>query len=289
MNIKKYFKYPFWFLRRICLSRNFIVVWGIKTDHGGRKGRNEDSLCVVKPHNEKILIAGVADGMGGLKSRGLNGRKASKKVIENVRKIPQNMNKEPDKTSSELLYMSIQNSQKEIVEQGKGRMGSTISIVIIDGHGKLVWQNVGDSRIYHVSPDNIRQLTRDHSVAWRNFVETGRLSKEEVRVLDENCQLYNYLGLPKEIQIDNGEEQLRAGDCVVICSDGLTDVVDDSIIQDFVNTFPPQKSAKMLVKRAKELAKKEADNISVIVLKALELNKNIVIKHIRSKILSISE
>ncbi len=249
------------------------IALGMKTDVGDRQGKNEDSLGVFQTRDQTAVIGVVSDGMGGLTYGAVSSGIAIGQVREAIRG-----NSVPE-IKAESLTQMVQNAHDKILEVVKvpGSMGATISAVLIDYTGKMLYVHVGDSRIYINSGDSIRQITLDHSVAWRDFVETGKLSKESVRTLEDNRRLYNYLGMQHdELRIDVGMEQLKPNESVIICSDGLTDVVDDNLVQEIINACGPRKATSKLIKKVKEMSRDtEADNISVIVMRYMHgMNEN---------------
>lgn len=235
---------------------------------GNYRENNEDSIEVKQFPDLTICI--VADGMGGQAA----GEIASKKAIDVV---PRELKKHltPSVSAEEqakgIIRKSIVQANEEIMTMGAldrdlRNMGTTIVVCVWrKGSGKLYVASVGDSRGYLVRNSQIRQLTIDHSLA-QALVEAKTISAEEAREHRFRNVLWKYLGT-KEVGEgpDVNIEDLQPGDRFLFCTDGLTGVVSDEQLLQFINEQPDvQTCADGLGQLA--LDQGSRDNVSCIVV-----------------------
>ena len=115
---------------------------------------------------------------------------------------------------------------------------------------KLLMAHVGDSRGYLLRNGKLKPLTKDHSLV-ALWVERGKLSREEARVHPKSNVLHSHLGQEDDLDVDLGVYDLRAGDRILICSDGLWGEMPDEEIQTIVTRFPkPRNCVQQLVRAA---------------------------------------
>ncbi len=226
--------------------------FGSRTDIGSIREQNEDSLAVVPP------LYLICDGMGGHAA----GEVASE-IAVNV--ISQRAPSEPD---AQALGQAVEEANLAIIQaakEGTGRegMGSTCTAAILEDE-RLVIAQVGDSRAYLLHQDTLQQITHDHSLV-ADLVEAGQLTLEEARVHPERSIITRALGSDPHMQPDLYEINVEAGDRLLLCSDGLTTMLDDDRIKDILfKTEDPQLAAAQLVNAA--IAEGGHDNITVIVV-----------------------
>jgi protein phosphatase len=143
-------------------------------------------------------------------------------------------------------------------------MGTTfVAATIIDSN--LYVANVGDSRLY-VIRDGIKQITEDHSLV-EEMVKTGEIERKDVRFHPNKNIITRALGANSTVIPDYFEVELNSEDTVLLCSDGLTNMMDDREIMDIVRQYPDdlELTAKTLVVKANENGGK--DNISIVIVK----------------------
>jgi protein phosphatase len=146
-------------------------------------------------------------------------------------------------------------------------MGTTMTLVSLDSGGKATFAHVGDSRAYLLREGNLNQVTQDHTVA-AEYVALGRISSEEAGAHPQRHMLTRTLGLTRFVDVDITEVDIEVGDRILLCSDGLTEMVDDGLIQETLDRPTPDEAAWSLVELANSAG--GVDNISVIVIDALE-------------------
>lgn len=236
------------------------------TDVGQSRTTNQDYVYLsidAVGALPNLLI--VADGMGGHKAGDVASRSAVLSVVESVKNTKQNdivsiIEEAVSYSNEELLKLSRSDPEYE-------GMGTTMVIATIENDSMYV-ANVGDSRLYLIN-DNIHQITRDHSYV-EAMVSIGELDKESARTHEKKNIITRAIGVAPGTEADFFEVQLNSGDIILMCSDGLTNMVDDEHIKSIVNRneeedFKPDKIAQALIDAANENGGK--DNIAVLIAK----------------------
>ena len=203
----------------------------------------------------------VADGMGGHKA----GDYASRHTIERVvASISRNSSEEPVTIIQEAISKANELLVAESNEdETKSGMGTTLVIATLVGD-KLIVANVGDSRLYVIS-DMVRQITRDHSLV-DEMVRLGELNPSEARSHPDKNIITRAIGAQKDVKADFFEVELAKDDYVLMCTDGLTNMVRDEEILDIVRSEKePEAIAHKLVRMANNNGGR--DNITVTIIK----------------------
>jgi serine/threonine protein phosphatase PrpC len=236
-----------------------------------RRGRpNEDSLLAIEniinsaaPQPVGLFI--VADGMGG---HG-NGCEASQLAIRAVREsvlMALRLGVEEDENLAELLAEGVQSANRSVYKRNRQQhadMGTTMTAALLWGPIAYV-VNVGDSRTYmYRKPAGLYQVTQDHSIVAR-LVESGAITADEVYTHPKRNEIYRSLGNHPTVEVDSFTVPVRMGDVLLLCSDGLWEMVRDFEIGKIVSASAPHSSqmCAMLVQAA--LNRGGKDNISVI-------------------------
>jgi len=256
---------------------------GSASDIGMRKSANEDSIGILTSFvndDEKGAFV-VADGVGGE----AKGEVASAKAVEEVMKelsefifeVEYKVEKIDDSEKiKSKVDKAVQRANRSIVDY-KGEIGkTTITMgVIIDGF--LVVGNVGDSRTYIYNDGDLQQITRDHSLI-RDWVDQGKLSKEDIETpkspkAEKMAHIINrVVGKEKDLDVDIFYRPLYEGDQILLCCDGLPDMVKKGWISHWMRAAgDAQKACDGLIELANE--KGGDDNISVVVVKVGDLPK----------------
>jgi len=244
-----------------------IDAYGL-SDVGKKRTRNEDSFLV----SEDLQLFVVADGMGGHSG----GEYASRLAVATMEEVLQSMNSDPEATvisgvnSEETEYgdrlkYAIEVAGQKIFDQAiydpdlKG-MGTTITTVMVDKQLAYV-ANVGDSRVYLLREDDIKQLTTDHSLVSEQM-RAGLISEKDAKKHKLKNIITRSVGYQEEVEIDVTKVELKTGDKILLCSDGLTNMIEDKEIQNIINTSDIQSSCRALINKANE--KGGDDNITVV-------------------------
>jgi len=245
-----------------------------RTDVGRKRQGNEDSLCVAPD----LGLYVVADGMGGHAA----GEVASRLAVDTIREWMEKylggadlaILGQPIATGSReaaFLLSSIQVANRMIFDAAQGRreyrgMGTTlVSVLAVNDNVALA--HVGDSRIYRIRDDRIVQLSRDHSVVQQQ-VDRGILSAEEAHESQYRHLITRALGLKESVEVDLTEEPVLPGDILLLCSDGLSDLLEDEEILAIVKEHADdlEKACQALVDRANY--KGGDDNITALLIQA---------------------
>lgn len=232
---------------------------GAASDVGRVRSVNEDRLL------ESVALFAVADGMGGH----AGGEVASSLAIE---VLQQAFGTDP---TAEGLVAAVrranlavwERSHRDAEVRGMGTTLTAAALVPTPGGDRLVVANVGDSRAYRWVAGRLAQMTTDHSVA-EELVARGELSEAEAAVHPHRHILTRALGVGPEVEVDAWELAPTKGERFVLCSDGLTNEVDEERIARVLGDVPdPEQAARTLVAMANEHG--GSDNITVVVLDVL--------------------
>ncbi|HKL79649.1 MAG TPA: Stp1/IreP family PP2C-type Ser/Thr phosphatase [Mobilitalea sp.] len=233
------------------------------TDIGERRRINQDYVfCEENAIGNLPNIFIVADGMGGHNAGDYASRFCveffTKKIRESSQTSPIAMIESAIAETNEALRGKAQ-EQSDL--EG---MGTTFVVATIFGNEMFV-ANIGDSRLYVIGKE-IKQITEDHSLV-EVMVKTGELNREEARVHPNKNIITRALGANVSAQPDFFEVNLEEGDTVLMCSDGLTNMLEDETIEQIIKDKSDdlEKVAATLVKCANENGGK--DNIAVVIIK----------------------
>lgn len=239
---------------------------GYKSDVGKKRELNEDSIVIVQcdaVHEFEQVQAAlfvVADGMGGHNAGEVASRLASTKTAENIVKSVL------EKGSIDL-GKTIKDVNKDIYEYVKENpqykdMGTTVTAAVVQGPIVHIG-HVGDTRAYLIN-EEIIQVTKDHSLV-QEIVDHQEITKEEARIHPQKHIITRAVGIHDTVEVDTVTEYLYGDDYLLLCSDGLTDMVTDEEMYDIIKTHAdPQTICDALVDTANERG--GSDNISVIVV-----------------------
>lgn len=225
------------------------------TDVGPVRKMNEDSLISIIPDTYI-----VADGMGGHAA----GEIASHLLI----KTAQDFLRGRDIVYSELLLKEIILKANDAIlaasERHSEYMGMGTTATIFHREGTLgVWAHVGDSRLYVLQNGVLKQITQDHSLV-EDLVRNGTITEEQARTHPHKNVLTRAVGVDEELLVDMGNFPMQKGDKILLCTDGLTNVLRDEEIQDVLQEQTSMDKAEVLVTKA--LAAGGLDNITAIVV-----------------------
>ena len=241
-----------------------MLISGHKSDKGLVRENNEDALYT----NDKLGVYILADGMGGHEG----GEIASNIAVNTIAKILSwSVRVSQKKNIEEIVYSALHKANEEIILLGKNdinliNMATTIVIsIFVDDVVNYI--HLGDSRIYlYKKDDNLTQLTTDNSLVME-MVKQGIIRKEEVRMHSLRNIVTRYLGGAKLSIPEVHKCAIGANDCIMLCSDGLTNMLDDKEILSILKSnisMGPQVVCNLLVESAN--MKGGEDNISVIIV-----------------------
>ncbi|HIR28022.1 MAG TPA: Stp1/IreP family PP2C-type Ser/Thr phosphatase [Candidatus Choladousia intestinigallinarum] len=229
------------------------------TDIGKRRSINEDCVYASdQPVGNLPNLLIVADGMGGHNAGELASRFTVESIVDYIGKAAEDR-------PIPLLSYAIHHANENVIEKAKTDkslegMGTTVVAATIQG-SYLYVANVGDSRLYLIDK-NITQITRDHSLV-EEMIRVGELKREEARTHPDRNVITRAIGVKEPVRIDFFDMKLEKGDIILLCSDGLTNMVEDRDILKIVKKSGSLKEAAgRLVTEANKNGGK--DNISVV-------------------------
>ena len=235
-----------------------------KTDIGKARELNQDYYYISQDTDEpKIFI--LADGMGGYKG----GEIASKLATESATKYIKSNFADIVKEKEEILKLiknAVEYANMVVYEKSKDDkelegMGTTLEVCLIYNN-KAYIGHVGDSRIYRIRKDIMRKLTKDHSYV-QQLVQDKKITREEAKTHPKKNMLTKALGCTPYVEPDIRARNFEKGDIFIMCSDGLTNMVEEKRIYELI---------KMDINTAVDNLIKEAntaggyDNITVIII-----------------------
>ena len=256
-------------------GRNLGLIVGTQSDPGIKRQHkpNEDSLFAAEgmlnnsTQAPQFGLFVVADGMGGH----ANGQEASRLAIKTITEmlLPRLTSSEAfsDDDFAQLLAGGVQQANQAVHERNlehHADMGTTMTATLVVGSIAYM-ANVGDSRTYlYRPPDGLKKITNDHSVV-ASLVDAGIIKPDDIYTHPKRNQIYRSLGEKPVVDVDTFRVPLQPGDKIVLCSDGLWDMVRDPTIEQVLHTVPdPTQTRHALIQAA--LDGGGDDNVSVIVV-----------------------
>lgn len=230
------------------------------TDIGQKRQMNQDYIYTsAEPVGNLPNLFVVADGMGGHNAGDFASRYGVSVLAESVK---QDKNFNPVK----IMRNGIEAANREVIRQARedpsmAGMGTTMVVCTIVGDYAYV-ANVGDSRLY-LAGEKLKQVTQDHSLI-AEMVRMGELTPEEGRNHPDKNIITRAIGTADEVQIDFFDFRLEGGEKILMCSDGLSNMVEDEDIFEILKEDSEEDPAQVLVDQAN--ANGGRDNIAVVVI-----------------------
>jgi protein phosphatase len=230
-----------------------------RTHPGQVRPTNEDAF----DFDSDLGVAVLADGMGGLNAGEVASATAVAAVLGELAAAPE--------VTPAAVASAIEIANQHVYELSQRNrelrdMGTTLVVWAALGAGRFAVGHVGDSRAYRLNGDGVQPLTRDHSVV-QAMVDQGLMTADEARVATNRNVITRAVGLQADVHVDVEEISQQPGDCYLLCSDGLTDMLDDAQLQSYWQEHrhgPREVLAEHLVDAA--LIAGGYDNISVVVV-----------------------
>lgn len=198
-----------------------------KSDVGMVRNENQDAFW-LEQLDKQASIAVVCDGMGGVHG----GQEASKLAVSSLKvsfahhKPNEKINNLFDsaiKQCNQIVYNEAQKSEE------LSGMGTTLVLALVK-ESRAYIGNVGDSRAYHITNGSISQVTKDHS-AVQELVDSGHITERQAKIHPNKNVITRAIGIDNEIDYDYFELSVSSGDIILLCSDGLSNYVDENEIQ----------------------------------------------------------
>ena len=225
--------------------------WGL-TDPGCVRTQNQDAYQIERLDRSTLLCV-VCDGMGGAKSGNIASTLALDVFVQEVKR---NYHSAMDlETVDQVLHRAIKLCNFTVYDQAQqfpefNGMGTTLVAALVRGRQTTV-ANVGDSRAYRISAEGIRQVTTDHSLV-QLMLQRGELTPEQARNFPGKNYITRAIGTEATVQCDLYHLDLQRGDSLLLCSDGLTNTMDDQeILFEIVHGVSKKHCCKRLLDIAK--------------------------------------
>jgi serine/threonine protein phosphatase PrpC len=196
-----------------------------RTDTGRRRRRNEDAFVLAPP------LFAVADGMGGAQA----GEVASKLAAAALEDTDPGRLTGPERVASLIQEANRRVHERSSSDPSTSGMGTTMTVALVEDDGVVIG-HVGDSRAYLVRNGRIEQITEDHSLV-NELLKSGKLSAQEAEVHPQRSVITRAVGTDPDVDVDSFTVDAQNGDVFLICSDGLTDMVDDERIFETVARY----------------------------------------------------
>ncbi|NEX60686.1 Stp1/IreP family PP2C-type Ser/Thr phosphatase [Noviherbaspirillum galbum] len=198
-----------------------------KTDTGLVRSQNEDAVAV----EADIGVVVLADGMGGYEAGEVASRIAIESAVRSLRDAHDA--NPPDGLTPEMLASAVRSANDAILAAARATpayagMGTTLVVAVVQP-GNLTIAHVGDSRAYRLRSDNLLQLTRDHSLL-QEQIDAGLLTVEQARYAANRNLVTRAVGVDSMMEAEVHVHAMQAGDLYLLCSDGLSDMLDDNAI-----------------------------------------------------------
>ena len=232
------------------------------TDVGQKRTVNQDFVFTSEtPVGNLPNLFVVADGMGGHKAGDFASSYAVEILLSTIR---EDENSNPVK----IIRAAIENANTQLLREASDNetmsgMGTTMVLVTIVGHYAYV-ANVGDSRLYLIDEDKISQITKDHSLV-EEMVRMGEISRDDARNHPDKNIITRALGAGRDVDVDFFDIRLTPGDILLLCSDGLSNMVPDEDIRQVIRTSETlEETGRRLVSMANDNGGR--DNIAVVLV-----------------------
>ena len=236
--------------------------WGL-TDPGCVREQNQDSYQIEQLDKHSVLCV-ICDGMGGAKS----GNVASSLAVDVfTQEVKRSWNPDMDADRlDQMLSGAVKLANFTVYDQAQqfeefAGMGTTLVAVLIQGK-KATFVNVGDSRAYLVDRDGICQVTIDHSLV-QMMVARGELTREQAKSYPGKNLITRAIGTETVVSCDIFHRRLSKGDCVILCTDGLSNMIDE---QEILFEVAHGEKKEQCCQRLLEIAKRRGapDNVTSV-------------------------
>lgn len=234
-----------------------------QTDVGQKRNTNQDYTGVFE-NQTGYKLAILADGMGGHQA----GDIASQMAVNNLGESWKESDISTPEKAAQWFIQALQKENSEIYTKGQSKpeylgMGTTIvGAILLEDSFTLA--NIGDSRAYLMRNNELLQMTEDHSLV-NELVKSGEITREMAANHPRKNVLTRSLGMPNSVEVDVANHQWVAGDYLLLCSDGLTNMVSEEKITDILSADKElQEKVDILISSANEAG--GLDNITVLVV-----------------------
>lgn len=235
-----------------------------KTDVGKVRDSNQDTYCCGKL-SDTVLYAVVCDGMGGASGGNVASEIAAKILAQRI--TAQYRDHMPQASVLNMLESAMDAANVDVFDRAATDaalygMGTTLVAVIVDGT-QVYSAHVGDSRLYALTKNGFRQITTDHSVV-QEMIEKGQLTAEQARSHPRKHFITRAIGVEGNVRCDFDTFTIENNDRLLLCTDGLTNMLPDDTIGRFLQNGNPADLPDTLIQAANDAGGE--DNITAVIL-----------------------
>ena len=236
-----------------------IHAWGL-TDKGAVRTQNQDGFYLDVP-SERLAVGVVCDGMGGARAGNIASLVAVETFVDALKAAPQGEEQPAAVLSQAAEAANAAVFHRAATDPDCRGMGTTmVAVLVVEGTAYLL--NIGDSRAYHINADGIARLTRDHSVV-EDMVARGDITPEQARTHPRKNLITRALGSEEHIRADLYEKELQPGDFLLLCSDGLSNIVtDQELLYEVLHGGEPADCCRRLLDIT--MARGAPDNVTAV-------------------------
>jgi len=239
--------------------------WGI-TDIGTVRSQNQDFYALDIVAGRDVALCVVCDGMGGANAGNVASSIAVEAFMDHMKQGLKNATGMAELSGLVRRSASYANSMVFEVARSEPKyfgMGTTLVGALVMGEYASII-NVGDSRAYHITPEGISRITKDHSLV-EDMIDRGDLTREQAESHPDKNLITRALGVEQGVLCDVFEIRIRKGECMLLCTDGLTNCVDEKKIWETVALSDErEKCCRNLIELAIEAG--ASDNVTAVLL-----------------------
>lgn len=234
------------------------------TDIGQVRSSNQDTYRCGRL-NDTAVYAVVCDGMGGANGGNIASNIAADMMEKRI--VSQYREDMPEASVLNMLESAVDAANIEVFDRATSDpelmgMGTTLIAVIVD-NGKALVVHVGDSRVYHLSGSVLSQITTDHSVV-QEMIAKGQITAEQAKGHPRKHFITRAIGVENEARSDFDSFDVATGDRILLCSDGLTNMVSDEQLRELLQNGEPASLPSTLINVANQCG--GDDNITAVVI-----------------------
>ena len=233
------------------------------SDVGTNRSNNEDSCGQLVDAPDGVVFA-VADGVGGYEGGEVASKMAIEITLDTYRDSPREWG------ASKRLHRAVQRANIEVYNFASAvpelrRMATTLTAVAVE-NGTLNAAHIGDCRLYLLRAGKITQMSKDHTMVGER-VRMGLMSEARAKTHPDRSALLRSLGRELIVSVDRITMPLRKGDELILCSDGLYNVIEENELMSFTREFSADDACKRLIRNANDRG--TGDNLTVAIFKQL--------------------
>ena len=250
---------------------SFRLVGHGATDVGLRREANEDSYLMLAKNHLWVVADGMGGHAGGQVASAMTVEHVGRNIVRSTHELEVLQRQDQAEVVPELiLEKGIKSACEAVFQEAQNRpelsgMGSTVTVMWAYGDAAYFGQ-VGDSRAYLYRNSRLSQITEDHSLVQEQLA-AGLITEEQAKFSMVRNIITRSIGFERDVEVDLFKVPLKIGDHFILCSDGLTGLVDNHEIQDIVTTTPRRKLPSILIELAN--ARGGDDNTSVVVVSVI--------------------